>query len=171
LGSTCESWEKPAGAISKQGIRSVILRIGVVLAREGGALQKMISPIKYGVGSALGDGKQYIPWIHVDDLIGILLKSIEDEQMKGVYNAVAPESTNNESFTKLAADILKKPMFMPKVPAFVLRLALGEMAVIVLNGSRVSAEKIAKAGYKFIHPELKTALRDLLLDLPPEEVN
>ncbi len=171
LGSTCETWEKPAGAIAKQGIRSVVLRIGVVLAREGGALPKMISPIKYGVGSALGDGKQYIPWIHINDLVGILLKSIEDEEMRGTYNAVAPESTNNESFMKLAANILKKPYFMPKVPAGVLRLLLGEMSVIVLKGSRVSAKKIVKSGYEFIYPELKMALRELLLDLPDEEVN
>lgn len=166
MGTTCEKWEKPANGIAKQGIRSVILRIGVVLAREGGALPKMISPIQYGLGSALGDGKQYMPWIHMDDLIGIFLKSIEDEQMSGVYNAVAPDSTNNESFTQLAAKILKKPFFMPKIPAFVLRLVFGEMAVIVLKGSRVSADKIVQSGYQFIHPELKTALEDVLLELP-----
>lgn len=169
LGKTCESWEKPAGEIAKQGIRSVILRMGVVLAREGGALSKMISPIKYGVGSPLGNGKQYIPWIHIDDLIGILLKSIEDQRMEGVYNAVAPESASNESFTKISAELLNKPLFMPKVPAFFMRLILGEMAVIVLKGSRVSAEKIIKAGYVFIYPELKPALSELLLDPLLEE--
>ncbi|NQV42694.1 MAG: TIGR01777 family protein [Candidatus Marinimicrobia bacterium] len=171
LGNTCETWEKPAGEISKLGIRSVILRIGVVLAREGGALPKMMLPIKYGVGSALGDGKQYIPWIHIDDLVGILIQSIEAEGMNGSYNAVAPESTNNESFMRLVANILKKPFFLPKVPATILRMLLGEMAVIVLEGSRVSAEKIIESGYKFVYPELNAALRDLLLDLPQDQVN
>ena len=171
LGTTCETWEKPAREISSQGIRSVVLRIGVVLDREGGALPKMIGPIKYGVGSALGDGKQYVPWIHIDDLIGILVKSIEDEQMNGAYNAVAPETTDNASLTQAVADVLKKPLFMPKVPASLLRLLYGEMADIILKGSRVSAEKIIQAGYKFGHPKLKTALRDLLLDLPKDQVN
>ena len=171
LGTTCDTWEKASRKITEQGIRSVILRIGVVLAPAGGALPKMVAPIKYGVGSPFGDGKQYIPWIHMDDLIGILVKSMEDEKMKGAYNAVAPESTNNESFTKLAAEILKKPFFMPNVPSSILRLVLGEMAVIILKGSRVSAEKIIKSGYKFIYPELKTALTDLLLDLPQEQVS
>jgi len=171
LGKTCESWEKPARAVSSEGIRSVVLRIGLVLAQGGGALPKMIAPIKYGVGSALGDGKQYIPWIHIDDLIGIIVKSIKDEQLNGAYNAVAPATTNNEMLIKTAASILKKPLFMPKVPAALLRLFLGEMSDIVLKGSRVSAEKILHAGYRFIYPELRAALKDLLLDSPEEKLN
>lgn len=170
LGTTCQAWEKPARTISDQGIRTVILRIGVVLAKETGALPRLVRPIKYGLGAALGSGQQYIPWIHLDDLVGILVKSIEDEEMDGVYNAVSPEPVNNEVFTQVAARVLKRPLVMPKIPAFMLRMYLGEMADVVLEGSRVSSDKISAAGYRFVYPALEKALADILLKHQQSEV-
>jgi uncharacterized protein len=116
-----------------------------------------------GIGSALGNGKQYMPWIHIDDLCSIYLKAIEDDQMNGAYNAVAPDYKTNAQFTETVAHVFKKPFWFPNVPAFALKLLLGQMSEMVLYGSRVSSDKIIAAGYTFHFPELKGALGDLLL--------
>jgi uncharacterized protein (TIGR01777 family) len=129
-----------------------------VLSKEGGALEKLSQPIKMGVGAALGSGEQYIPWIHLEDLCNIYLYTIENEEIKGIYNAVAPEHLTNKSLTKIIANKLKKPLWLPNIPAFVMKLILGKMAAIILEGSRVSSEKIMATGFKFNYPTIKEAL-------------
>jgi uncharacterized protein (TIGR01777 family) len=122
----------------------------------------MITPVKLGIGSAIGSGKQFMPWIHLDDLCGIYIKAIEDTQMNGAYNAVAPDHKTNRDFTETLARVLKKPFWFPNVPTLLLKLIFGKMSEILLNGSRVSSEKIIKAGYRFKFTNLESALVDLL---------
>ncbi len=161
LGNTCRLWEQSADRFSELGIRTVKIRTGVVLTHKGGALSKMILPVKLGIGSAIGSGNQYMPWIHIDDLCNIYIKSIEDNDMLGAYNAVSPDHKTNEEFTMILSRILKRPFWFPKVPAFVMKILFGEMSELLLEGSRVSAEKIKSAGYKFIFPNLESALGDI----------
>jgi len=162
LGETCRLWEQAADDFAVSGTRTVKIRTGVVLTKQGGALEKMMGPVKMGIGSALGTGKQYLPWIHIDDLCSIFIKAIEDSNMKGAYNAVTPDAKTNKEFTKILARTLNKPFWFPNIPAFMMKLMFGEMAVILLEGSRVSAGKIKRTGFKFKFTDLKTALTDLL---------
>jgi len=162
LGNTCRLWEQSAERFENLGIRTVKLRTGVVLTQQGGALAKMIKPIRLGIGSAIGSGKQYLPWIHIDDLCGIYIKAIEDTQMRGAYNAVAPHHITNKEFTKTLAHALRKPFWFPNVPAMFMKILFGEMSDILVKGSRVSSEKIKAAGYNFTFSDLSSALKDLL---------
>jgi len=162
LGQTCCQWEQSADSFAKFGIRTVKIRTAIVLTKHGGALARMITPVKLGIGSAIGSGRQFIPWIHLDDLCGIYIKAIEDTEMNGVYNAVAPDHKTNRDFTEILARVLKKPFWFPNVPALLLKLIFGKMSEIFLNGSRVSSEKIIKAGYSFKFANLESALVDLL---------
>ncbi|MGB1041120.1 MAG: TIGR01777 family oxidoreductase [Flavobacteriales bacterium] len=163
LAKVCEDWENSALQFNSISIKTVIVRTGVVLDKEDGALAKLLTPIKLGIGSALGSGKQAMPWIHLDDICGIYLHLIENESLSGVFNGVAPSHENNKEFSKTVAEVLKKPFWFPNVPAFALKLLMGEQAVIALQGSKISAEKIKKSGYKFKFPELKPALEDILI--------
>ncbi len=162
LGTTCQKWEQVGTQIATLGIRTVLLRTGVVLAPNEGALGKLRIPVALGIGSALGTGRQYVPWIHRDDICGIYLKALEDATMHGAYNAVAPTHTTNYELTKTLANVLHKPFWFPRVPAFALRLLLGDMATLLLEGSRVSCQKISNAGYQFQFPTLEEALKTLL---------
>ncbi len=161
LGEICRQWEASADRFNELGIRTIKIRTGIVISEQGGALQKMIIPVKLGIGSALGNGKQYMPWIHINDLCDIYIKAIEDKEMKGAYNAVAPEHINNKAFTSTLAKTLHKPFWFPNVPAFILKLILGEMSDLVLKGSRISCKKITDAGFVFRFPKLNSALNDL----------
>lgn len=154
----CKFWEKAANQFSALNIRTVIFRTGVVLSKKGGALEKLRQPIKLGFGAALGSGEQYIPWIHLEDLCNMYLYAIENEEIKGIYNAVAPEHITNKSLTKIIAKKLKKPLWLPNIPAFVMKMLLGKMAAIILEGSRVSSEKILATGFKFKYPNINEAL-------------
>ena len=160
--NVCRHWEDTAGKFNESGIRTVVIRTGVVLTKKGGALQKMMAPVRAGFGSALGNGKQFMPWIHIDDLCGIYIQAIENEQMQGVYNAVASEHITNTSFMRCLAKTMKKPYFFPNVPAFLLRLIFGEMSVILLKGSKVSSDKIRNSGFTFKFSSLEPALKDLI---------
>ncbi len=164
LGETCLKWEQAADRFEELGIRVVKIRTGIVLTKQGGALAKMITPIKLGIGSPIGNGKQYLPWIHIEDLCDIYIKAIEDAQMKGVYNAVAPDHKTNRDFTKTLAVVLRKPLWFPNIPALVMKIIFGEMSVMLLKGSRVSSEKITNAGYKFKFPNLKETFVNLLVE-------
>lgn len=157
LGKVCSLWEEAAFQFSKEGIRTVAIRTGIVLSKNGGALAKMKTPIV----SPLGSGKQYMPWIHIDDLCEIYIKAIEDKKMTGVYNGVAPEHQTNTSFSKILAKAIKRPFLAIGAPAFALKMVFGEMAVILLEGSRVSSQKIENTGFTFSFPSLKNALKDL----------
>jgi len=161
LGNTCFEWEKAVDRFSELGIRTVKLRTGVVLTKQGGALAKMAAPIKLGIASVLGTGRQYIPWIHIEDLCSIYIKAIEDLQMNGAYNAVAPDHKTNAEFTRILTRILKKPLLSANVPSFMLRAIFGKMSGILLKGNRVSTDKIIASGYEFEFPELENALTDL----------
>jgi uncharacterized protein (TIGR01777 family) len=163
LGNTCKQWEQSADRFKELGIRTVKIRTGVVLTEKGGALSKMIIPVKMGIGSAIGTGKQYLPWIHIDDLCGIYIKAIEDKTIEGSINAVAPDYCTNRDFTEILASVLNKPFWFPNIPAFIMKLIFGEMSSILLKGSRVSSDLIISKGYNFMFPNLKKALIDLLI--------
>jgi uncharacterized protein len=121
----------------------------------------MTTTVKMGIGSALGNGRQYLPWIHIEDLCNIYIKAIEDISLKGAYNAVAPEHVTNREFMLTLAKVLGKPFFFPAVPSFAMKILFGKMSGILLNGSRVSADKIISAGYNFEFPDLENALKNL----------
>ncbi len=161
LGQTCKDWEEAAGLFEQAGVRTVKIRTGIVLSKEGGALAKLSIPIRWGLGAALGRGKQYMPWIHMDDLCNIFIQAIKDEEMAGAYNAVAPEHITNHEFTRKAARAQGKPFWLPNIPAVMLKLLLGEMSVILLTGSRISSSKMEAAGFTFLYPDLDSALMEL----------
>ncbi len=162
IAGVCFKWEEASNPFEKLGIRTIKIRTGVVLNKGEGALSKMMLPIKMFVGSPLGSGKQYVPWIHIEDLCNIYIKAIEDISIKGAYNAVAPKQVTNEELTYSIAKRINRPLFLPNVPAKVLKLFLGEMAGLVLQDIRVSSNKISKAGYKFTFGDMKAALNDLV---------
>ena len=162
LGDLCKRWEQTSNRFKESGIRTVNIRTGIVLAKQGGVLSKLIIPVKTGIGSAIGDGKQYMPWIHIDDLCGIYIQAIEDIHMNGAYNAVAPDHKTNEEFIRIIARILKKSFWFPTIPAIIIKLIFGNMSEILLKGSRVSSEKIKSAGYTFLFPDLESALNNLI---------
>ena len=164
ISDLCVEWERMADALTLEHMvnRLIKLRIGIVLSKKGGALEKMSKPIKYYLGAALGSGKQYIPWIHIDDLCDIIMFSILNENMNGIYNAVAPEHISNIDFTKAIAQKIKRPVLLPHVPGYMLRLIFGKMAMILLGGSRVSSKKMMDAGYQFTYKNVSQALDDLL---------
>ncbi len=163
LGNICNQWEKIADKFEEIGIRTVKIRTGVVLTEKEGALSKMITPVKMGIGSAIGTGKQYLPWIHIDDLCGIYIKAIEDKTIQGSFNAVAPDYRTNKDFTNILASVLNRPFWFPNIPAFTMNLMFGEMSSILLKGSRVSSDLIISKGYSFMFPNLRKALIDLLI--------
>ena len=159
----CIQWEAAADKIQALGIRTVKLRTGIVLSEKGGALPRLTQPVRWGVGAALGTGKQWQSWIHLDDLCELFIKSLTDKQMTGVYNAVAPNPVTNHDLTKISAQVLNRPFWMPNVPEFALKLAFGEMASIVLGGSYVLNQRIkleTDFDYKFV--EVRGALADLI---------
>ncbi len=159
----CTQWEAVADEIQNLGIRTSKLRIGIVLSTKGGALPKILLPVRFGVGAALGTGKQYQSWIHIDDLCELFIKSLTDESMNGVYNAVAPKPVTNYELTKTAAEILKRPFFMPNVPAWTLKLVFGEMANIVLGGNYILNQRIRlETDFQYQYSTLKKALESLL---------
>ena len=162
LGKTCKLWEDAADRFADLGIRIVKIRTGIVLAKEGGALVRIAAPVRAGIGSVIGNGNQYIPWIHIDDLCNIFLKAIEDDRLTGSYNATAPDFITNRILVKTLTRILGKPWWFPDIPACAMRILFGEMAEILLKGSRVSSEKIRAAGFQFQFPDLEGALKDLL---------
>lgn len=162
LAEVTQLWEKSVDSISDLGIRVAKIRIGIVLSTQGGALPKICQPIKLGAGASLGSGEQGVSWIHIDDLCDIFIYALENSSIQGAYNAVAPEPVDNYLLTKAIAKQIKKPLLLPNVPSFVMKLMLGEMASMVLEGNWVSAEKILAAGFKFKFPNLNKALQDLL---------
>jgi uncharacterized protein (TIGR01777 family) len=162
LGSTCQKWEAAADTISTLGIRVVKIRTGLVLGKDDGFLKKLIPIFKLKLGSALGSGRQYMPWIHVDDLCAIYLAAIQNSEMTGPYNAAIFDNTTNTVFSKALAKVYGYSIWLPNVPAFLIKIALGEMAQIILKGRRVSSQKILNTGFKFQFTNLEEALKDCL---------
>ena len=162
MGKTCSAWEGAADKFENLSARIVKIRTGVVLAKDGGALEQMKKPFKFFVGSALGSGKQQIPWIHIKDIALVFANAIEKESYSGAINATATESCTNCQFSKTLAKVMHRPMLPIAVPSFVLQLALGDMSKVVLEGSSVSNQKLRSLGYTFELDDLKKALSDLL---------
>jgi len=160
LAQTCIEWESSANEVAKLGIPTAMVRIGLVLSDEGGALPEMEKPFRWGVGAPLGSGKQGMPWIHIDDLCGIFIHIIENK-LEGVYNGAAPNGVSNKEFTKILAEVLNRKLLLPAVPGFMIKLVMGDRANLVLKGSLVSSEKILDTGYAFEFSKLKAALKDL----------
>ncbi|WP_258542965.1 TIGR01777 family oxidoreductase [Parvicella tangerina] len=156
----CVQWEGQAQKF--ETICDVaIIRTGIVLAQQEGALEKLESTVRRGFGAPIGSGEQYMPWIHLRDMIGIYEKAITDSSFKGIYNAVASEHVTNKAFMQSLAKALNKKIFLPKIPAFIMKMVFGEMAEILLYGSRVSNEKLRSSNYNFHFEELDSALKDL----------
>ncbi|PXY44268.1 TIGR01777 family oxidoreductase [Flavobacterium hydrophilum] len=162
LGTTCQIWEDAVTKIESLGIKTIKIRTGIVLGRNEGFLKKLLPGFKMGFGTILGSGNQFLPWIHIEDLCAIYLKAIEDEQMKGAYNATVLDNTTNEILSKTLANLFKYSIWLPKVPAFVLKIVLGEMSIAVLTGKRVSSEKIKNEGFKFQFEDLERALSNCI---------
>lgn len=152
LAGVCRDWESAADNFESLGIRVVKVRIGVVLSAKGGALAKLSIPLKFGLSFPLGSGSQWLPWIGIDDLAGVFLHLLQHRELCGAFNAVAPNPVTNRQFMKLLAR-QKHRLYLPVgVPSFLLKALLGEMAVVTLEGSRISAEKLINSGFNFQYP-------------------
>lgn len=161
LAQTCSAWEAEAVAAEQLGVRVVRMRTGVVLDPDGGALGKMLTPFKLGVGGPLAGGRQYISWIHTDDLVGIVLCAIDDEQWRGPVNATAPQPQRNRDFSRALAHVLHRPSLLP-IPSAALRALYGEMSEVLTTGARVLPARALVLGYQFRYPQLDAALRAAL---------
>jgi uncharacterized protein (TIGR01777 family) len=161
LSEVCVAWEDSYKEIKEFSERTNILRIGVVLSEKGGALKRLLPLFKLGLGSAVGSGKQYMPWIHLDDLVSIICETLFNPLFNGIYNAVAPEHQSSNRFSAQFAKSLNRPFFVPNVPAFLLKLLFGQMANVLLEGSRVSNEKLLKTGFVFKYPNVEATLNEI----------
>lgn len=162
LGEVVEQWEGVVDGFKTLGSKVAKVRIGLVLAKDGGALPEIVKPIRYGAGAVFGDGKQWQSWIHVQDLASIFMHALQ-YQLEGVYNGVAPNAVTNKELTKVAASVLKRPLILPNIPRFVMRLVLGEMHILLFESQRVSSQKIEDKGFNFTYANLRPALEDLLV--------
>lgn len=165
LAEVCRDWEKEAQAASELGVRVVSVRIGLVLGRGGGAMSRILPLFRKGLGGRLGKGNQWWPWIHVEDVIGIMLHAARQDDLNGPVNAVSPNPVTNRQFTRALAGALGKPAFFPG-PAFALKIALGEFASVLLASQRVVPSKALASGFSFRHPELDPALENILSSNP-----
>ena len=163
LSDVTKTWESEIESLSTLKLRLVTLRLGVVLSDRGGALPKIAKSVRLNLGAILGSGKQYMSWIHIDDVCGVFLKALNNPEIVGIFNVVAPNPVTNEKFTRTLASVLNRFIWLPPVPAKVLNVMLGEMAQMVLGGNRVSSQKIQSAGYQFRFTEIKPALEELLI--------
>jgi len=161
LASVCKAWEEEARKAEGAGVRTVITRFGVVLGTDGGALQKMITPFKAFVGGYIGSGKQWMSWVHIDDITGFINYAIEHDEISGVFNVTAPNPLTNKDFSSKLGSALGRPSMFP-VPGFALRATLGEFSEVLLTGQRVIPERVLTSGYKFKYPLLEEALKSTL---------
>ncbi|MEM9274863.1 MAG: TIGR01777 family oxidoreductase [Cyanobacteria bacterium P01_F01_bin.143] len=164
LAQVCQDWEAEALKVEELGVRLAIIRVGIVLANGGGALAKMLGPFQFFAGGPIGTGKQWFSWIHRDDLINLIVESLTNEQMSGVYNATSPNPTKMSQFCQNLGEAMNRPSWLP-VPEFALELLLGEGAILVLEGQQVLPKKTQALGFKFQYPELKSALREIINNL------
>ena len=162
LGTVVAQWEDAIDGFKELGCKVAKIRIGLVLARQGGALPEIIKPIKFGAGAAFGNGKQWQSWIHVTDLANIFLHVVA-HKLEGVYNGVAPNAVTNSELTKTVAKVLHRPLIMPNIPKPLMKLILGEMHMLLFESQRVSSDKIKAKGFYFKYANLKPALIDILL--------
>jgi uncharacterized protein (TIGR01777 family) len=162
LGNTCKLWEASIQPVEQLYKRLCIFRFGIVLSKKGGALQEFKKPLKFGIAAILGNGKQIISWVHIDDLCRLLLFAIEHSAVSGIYNAVASKPVSNKELTLALAKQMRGKRFIPVyVPSFVLKLVLGEMSIEVLKSATVNDGKIKSAGFSFLYPSIEAALGNL----------
>lgn len=159
LGRTCQIWEAAADTIGALGIRTVKIRTGLVLGKNDGFLKKLKPIFKYRLGSALGSGKQYMPWVYIDDLCASFYAAINNESMQGPYNVALKDDTTNALFSKVFAAVYGYKIWLPNVPAFLIKLGMGEMSKIVLTGRRVTSDKLLATGFSFEVNDIEEALR------------
>ena len=162
LAHIAEQWEDAAKTAEKYHIRVVLCRIGVVLGENGGALKKMLSGFKYGLGTPLGSGKQWFPWISIDDLTRIIVFAIDNDKLSGPINCTAPKPVTNREFSKTLGKVLRRPVIFPSPPKWIIRLILGEFAFVLLEGQRALPKKLLDHGFRFKHNKLFLALSDLI---------
>lgn len=162
LSESCIEWEKAIGRVRQTGLRTVGIRVGLVLSPKGGALEKMLIPLKFGVSGYFGNGQQWYSWIHIDDLCDLFIHALEQGSMSGMYNGVAPNPVRNKKFAQVLSKASAKKSLVLPVPAFLLRIGLGEMADTVLYSTRVSNAKAEDTGFVYQFPELEPALVDLV---------
>ena len=161
LASVCRDWEAAGAGVEERGARRVIARTGVVLARDGGALPRIVMPFRMFAGGPVGSGRQVLPWIHLVDEASALVHLLEEDGAHGAFNLAAPGAVTNRELARAVGRALRRPSFVP-TPGFALRLALGEMATLVLDGQRAVPEKLLESGFGFRFAELEPALEDLL---------
>ena len=163
LGNLVQKWEDAVQPVASLGKRLVILRFGIILSKDGGAFREFQKPLSFGLCTILGNGKQIVSWIHISDAVGIIIHSINQEKMKGVYNAVSPFPVSNEILMKSIARNMAKKHICISVPSFALKLGLGEMSIEVLKSATVSSEKIIDDGYRFQYPDINSAIQQLVV--------
>ncbi|MFD2935977.1 TIGR01777 family oxidoreductase [Spirosoma flavum] len=164
LAQVVRAWERSEEQVASLGIRTVKFRIGVVLMPDGGALPKLVQPVRLGAGAPIGSGQQYISWIHLDDLCRLFIRGLSDDSWQGVYNAVAPNPVTNETLTRAIAQVLHRPMLLPNIPAFAIKLLYGEMAIVVIGGNYVLNKRITdETRFTYKYTDLTKALEDLLM--------
>ncbi|TNJ42869.1 TIGR01777 family oxidoreductase [Tamlana fucoidanivorans] len=161
LGKVVTVWEQSVDGFSKLGIEVAKIRIGLVLAENGGALQEIVKPIKYGFGAAFGSGKQWQSWIHIQDLSNLFIFVLK-YRLQGVFNGVAPNPVTNKDLIKTTAQVLRKPLILPNIPEILMKMILGEMHIILFESQRVSSKKLQNKGFNFKFNYLESALKDLL---------
>jgi len=161
LATLCQRWEDATTPASSAGVRTVITRFGIVLGREGGALKQMLPPFKLGIGGPIGSGRQWMSWVHADDVAALLLFLIESESARGPYNITAPQPATMRDFARSLGKVLHRPAVLP-VPGFALKVALGDVADVLLTGQHVVPRRALDAGYEFRFPALEPALREIL---------
>ena len=163
LGETCRAWEDSIKPVKELGKRLVILRTGIVLSPEGGAFPEFARPVRFGIAGILGNGKQIISWIHIEDVCRLYMEAMQNEAWSGIYNAVTPNPVSNRTFTLELAKKMKGNFFIPMpVPDFILRFKLGDRSEEVLKSSNISADKLKQQGFQFIYPTIDAAFRDLI---------
>ena len=161
LAEVCALWENAADKINSLNIPVSKVRIGIVLSKDGGALHKLDLPVKFGIGAYIGNGKQFVPWIHIDDLCRIFIYLLENKKLNGTYNGCAPEIKTNKQMSQTIASVLNKPFIPFHAPAFILKTVMGEMANMLLMSNNCSSQKIINAGFSFQYPTLKDALENI----------
>ncbi len=162
LAGVVVNWEKEVDRLELLRIRVVKIRIGIVLSEQGGALKELARPIRWGIGSAMGTGRQLVSWIHIDDLSEMFILAVQRETMRGTFNGTAPVPVTNFELTEAIARTLHRKILLPNIPSAAMHLIIGEMADLVLFGSNVSSHKMQQTGFEFQYPELLPALRNLL---------
>jgi uncharacterized protein len=164
LGNTCRLWEEAADRFSISGIRTIKIRTAVVLEKTDSALSKLMMTGKFGFLVRTGNGRQYMPWIHINDLCNVYIKAIGDTGMNGSYNAVSPQYSTHRDFMRILGHVMNRPVLFTAIPSFILKTAMGEMSDVILKGSRVSSVKLENAGYRFLFRSLEDALNNLIRD-------